>query len=269
MAKRFFLFCLLVLSAPAFGGVSFLSNSTMTRLGDFQSYTASPFGAFMAPFFAQSLVGGGFDYDDSMVIQYVTFPNLSLLTWSWPVTPSCRTTPGGATGSICGFNQISYGDYDNGPTNLITPKQVISIVTLTSAHNLTFSGTANAWDVIYDLFLGSTQHGTDLFEVEIFLHSPPSAQSFCAGGSSVGTFTGSGVTWTVTKISQSPPDICFIPSSFADVPSASIDINGMLKYLAAQSVLTGNEWYHGHALGAEMVSGSGSLSYNSLSVTYN
>ena len=59
-----------------------------------------------------------------------------------------------------------------------------------------------------------------------------------------------------------------MPTDTSDVLSGSIDIKAMLDYLVAHDVLTGNEYFNGLAMGAEVQQGSGSLEINNFAVTY-
>lgn len=194
------------------------------------------------------------------------FPSLTTFSWSVPVSPCA---------SVCGAIGGDYGDYSNGPQNKITPQQVKNITTLSSAQNITLGAFSQGWDAIYDILAGSTQHGTDVFELEIFIRSPTTAQNFCASGAPVGILVDGGITWTVTDVAMTVPpaltpnDYCFIPSNFADVPAATIDIKAMFSYLIAQNKITGNEWFHGLTISAEPRSGAGSFVINSWNMTYN
>lgn len=167
-----------------------------------------------------------------------------------------------------------FGDYLNTTVPVpITSKQVSSVATLIPTASVKFGGTLNDYDVIYDLFLTSGQgSGTTLeFEIEVFLHTPPYAATFVAGGSQLGTFTGSGITWTVAQTfgGAAGNDLLFMPSNQADVTQASVDIKAMMAFLKGLNVITGNEYFNGLALGVETQQGSGTLTIDQFSVVYN
>lgn len=235
----------------------------MRRLGDFEFFTQGSFIAFNSPFNAGSLKGGGFDFDDSTVVQNNSgFPANTAITWQWPASP-CP--------AICGFLQASYGTYDGGiPQAPITSRQVKSITTLTSSHNLTISGVTNGYDIIYDTWLTQAATGNvHLFEIEVFLDTPQYSIDFFNSATPIGTVTISGITWSVAVSPGAAPDILFKPTNNASVPIASIDMKAMLSYLTTQGQITGNEWYNGHAIGVEPRNGTGSAIINSFSVSYN
>jgi hypothetical protein len=250
-------FSVLAVLALALCCAAWTRGTTALTVGDIAFVDNVPYSGFMFP--SDNSTG---PHVNQLSYYPATLPNGTTITWSYPSNPC---------GAICGFLQQAYGDYNNGPTNYITPQQISTITTLTSSANLTFgvSNTSDGWDVIDDIFLGTTDHAIDALEIEIFQHSPTSAQSFCAGGASKGTLVDGGITWNVSVISGSTPDACFIPSNFADVTSTTIDIKAMFLYLVSQSVIPNTVWYHGHAKGIEPRNGSGYVTYNSWSMVYN
>lgn len=201
----------------------------------------------------------GTDFTESISYFSSSFPNNTSIKWSWPATPAT---------SIYGFLQVAFADYHGTvPQTPVTAKQVKNVSTLVSSHNFTHEGTTNGYDVIYDIFLTDTANDSNgvLFEIEIFLHTPNFAASLVTGSTQIGTFVGSGITWTVAI---SGNDILFMPSNQADVLADSVDIKAMFAYLIGQGTITGNEFYNGHAFGVEPRLGGGSLTLNSFSVAF-
>lgn len=238
------------------------SVGTVTVIGDYSAYAVGNYTAFLAPFNQGSYVNG-VQFSENASVAASVFPAYTRMTWFWP-TPACP--------SICGFLQISYGDYLNGNPNLITPRQISGITTLTSTHDLTLSGTTSGYNVIYDLWLTNAPHSTStlLFEVEVFLHATASAISYFGGATTIGTTTISGVQWGVAiDNTASPPNILFLPTNHADVPTVALDIKAMFAYLVAQGIIANTAYYNGHALGVEPRQADGSLFFKSFSVTYN
>jgi hypothetical protein len=187
------------------------------------------------------------------------------MTWSWPTTPD---------NGVYDFDAINYGDYDGTVVqNPIASTPVNNLGTLTETHSLAFSGTLEGYDAIIDMFLTTTPEdsNTNAAEIEVFLHTPTYAAQYVQSQTPVGTFQGSGITWTVTVDhggGESGLDLLIMPSDQADVSSGTIDLKAMLQYLVSKGVLSGNLFFNGLGVGTETNYGSGSMVVNSLSVTY-
>jgi hypothetical protein len=235
----------------------------LRRFGDHQLYTKGPFSAFMDPFNKKEYVAGK-DFDQNFTVDSDKFPAGTTVTWNWPIRDPKF---------ILGFLQAAaYGDYfGTVPQRPIPPARVSEIQQLVVSHDLTFSGTHNGFDVIYDYFLTREPHGakSHLFEVEVFLRTPEYSVKYFNSTTPVGTFTDRGVQWKVA-IDRHPkvPDILFIPADHADHAKGSIDLQAMHLFLKSKGILTGDEYYNGHSLGVEPAQGTGSLYVNSVSVDY-
>lgn len=235
-----------------------------TVLGDHELFTVGPYSAWMDPYNTTGLT-----FTDSMTVRDAEFPDNTDLTWSYPL-------PG--TDSIKGFLQVAgYGDYyDTVPQTPIVSQQLKNITALTATHDLTHSGTANGYNVIYDGFLTvSAGHSNQAFEYEIFIHSPQFAIDYFTASyvsqiaSSVSL---SGYTWDIavdgTAMSGSRPIILFMPSNRADIDAATIDCKALFDYLIGIGILTGNEFWNGGSLGVEPARGSGTLHVTDASDNY-
>ena len=192
------------------------------------------------------------------------WPNNTYTSWTYPASGV----------QINGFLQFaSYGNYyATTPPTQITPKQVSSINTLTIQQDMTFQGSLANSDVICDLFLtqAASNFTNRLFEIEIFFHTPTYSQTYVQSVTQYGTITVSGIVWNVAvNAGLSPPDILLTPSGYPDILTSTIDVKGLFSQLISLGIMTGNEYYNGHSLGAEVVQLSGSLSLNTVSVVYN
>ncbi|PSC03873.1 hypothetical protein SLNSH_16510 [Alsobacter soli] len=173
------------------------------------------------------------------------------------------------------FNAVDFGNYDwTVPQTPIASSQVNAIASLSQTFDLTLGGDGSKYDVITDMFLTGKagDNTTNLYEVEIFLHTPQYSSDWVnyGGMTTIGTYTGSGHTWKVASTTggAGTPDLIFMPTDTPDVLSGTLDIKGMLDYLVAQHVLTGSEYFNGLGIGAEVQQGSGSLSINTFAVDY-
>jgi Glycosyl hydrolase family 12 len=229
-------------------------------IGDMTMHTKGPYTVFLCPFNAKAFNVTGTESETITP----KFPNGTALAWSWPM----RGEP-----SVIGFLQVAgYGNYYNTvPQTPIGPKQVNQIKTLTVSHNLSFSGTDNGFNVIYDYFLTKTPNGNDdhLFEIEVFVHTSDFAAKYVESVTPVGETTISDVRWKVAIDDHAhPADILFMPTSKADVSEGKFDLKAMHDYLISKGKITGDEYYNGHSLGVETGQGSGKLVVKSVSVKY-
>ena len=249
----------LLLAAPIAGAEA----EELRRYGEHQLFTRGSYSAFIDSFNKRDYVLGK-DFDQSFTVKPETFPDGTNLTWKWPIRDPKF---------ILSFLQVAaYGDYFNTvPQKPICAARVRDVIKLEVSHDLTFSGTENGYDVIYDYFLTAVPNGgaARLFEVEVFLHTPPYSVRYFETATPVGTFSASGITWSVA-IDRKPkvPDILIMPANHASVPKGTIDLNAMHAFLMSKGILTGNEYYNGHSLGVEPAQGTGSLTVNSVSVDY-
>ena len=241
------------------------TNSTIT-LSDAAAWTKGAYLAYLAPWGAGSLVQGK-DYIDTLTLSGDLFPNSVTMSWRWPSTAPTAS-------GVYNFNAIDFGNYNN--TNVQTPitaLQVKSIGTLNQTHSLKLGGDATKYDVITDFFLTAKagDHSTKLFEVEVFLHTPAFSKAYVQHATGVGTYTDAqGRAWTVAldKFSGLAPNILLMPKDAGDVLKGSVDIKGMLDWLTTKGVITGNEYFNGLGMGAEVQQGSGSLVIDTFSVDY-
>ena len=238
------------------------ATNAVVTLTDNQAYAASSYLAYLAPFGKGALVQG-LDYTESMTLSRAAFPNGVHIESNWPAASVIK--------GVRNFLAVDFGDYNN----TVVPDPIVSqhikdITTLNEAHDLTVGGSIDGFDVIDDLFLtqGVGSRTTHQVEIEVFLHTPGYSAAYVHSGSRIGSFDAGGVTWTVSFIRGAVPDILFMPSNQADVPSGTVDLLGMLSYLVSVGRLTGNEYFNGMALGLETGQGRGSLTINSFAVTY-
>jgi len=90
-----------------------------------------------------------------------------------------------------------------------------------------------------------------------FLHAPKSIRRFFDRSALVGTYVDpAGRRWTVRMVDQ----YCmFAPEAPGDVTVGAIDMLDALRWLKTRGKITGNEWLWGVAIGAEPVTGVGTM----------
>jgi len=227
-------------------------------IGDNTNYFKDVWTGYLAPFNK-----GNATYTQSLTLYPTQFPNNSFFQWNWPPQPVDKV-------QITGYNAVDYGDYDYTRPPVTVPSRTLStITTLTVSHNLTMNNPTDGNTVIYDLFLTPTpqKDDTHLFEIEVFIHSPPLAINYFNSLKQIGNVTISGIQWGVA-FNPSVLDILFMPTNRADIPIATIDFKIIFNYLQNQGVIKGSEYYNGHAFGVETANGAGSLLINTLTVDY-
>jgi hypothetical protein len=233
------------------------SSTTTTVTTDWQYSYAGSYGAVLAPWNAT-----GATYSESYTYTPL-LPNGTAFTWNF-------NSP--KTGTVLGYNFVSYGDYNaTSPPTPVTSQQIENLPALTASHNITLGGNPGSYDTIYDFFTtttpGSPQEGQpEAHEIVIYAHTPPFMSSWIATLPHLTTtLPVSGITWTVAV---NGPEILFMPTNLADIPSVTnLNILALLQYLVSQGVVSGAEYFNGLAFGAEVSPGSGTLAINSFSVS--
>lgn len=226
------------------------------------AWTKGAYTAYLAPWGAGWLKYGQ-DYTDSLTLDPNSFPNGTTMTWKWPAASTAHP--------IRNFDAIDFGNYNyTFPQTPIASAQVKNIGALKQTQDLLLGGDRSDFDVLTDIFL-TTKAGdtnTKVAEIEIFLHTPQFSKEWGSSMTHIGTFNGSGHTWKVAISYGNLPNIVFMPTDTSDVLSGTIDVRAMMNYLVAHGTITGNEYFNGLAMGAEVHEGSGSLGVNNFVVNY-
>jgi hypothetical protein len=244
------------------------TGGTTVLFGDWATYNISngPYWAYNSTWNRGSLVNGK-DFTQSLTLDNANFPNGSVLAWSWPNTPA----PNNVYSSPC----LMFGTYAQvaAPTPTIPYKQINAINALTVTHNVTLSGDPTEFDAIYDFYLqSSTDTSTQgLFEIELHMHTPQYFIDWINRSLTKYNFTDAGGTnWIIARNRDvSSPMIIFVRADFADNLNTMVDLKALLMAAKANGLLTGNEYFTGLAMAVEPREGSGSMTIDSLSVTYN
>jgi hypothetical protein len=263
-------------AAALVAGWAFLGSAASTKplsspatlspkvIHDNEAYPAGAYLAYIAPFNKGALIYDR-DYTESITVDAAVFPAQSLFSWRWPDTP--------ASAGVYGFSAIDFGDYNN--TAVPTPipaRRVGQIRTLNETHDASFAGLLEGFDVIDDLFLTGApdDNTTNLFEVEVFLHTPRYSADYVRGTRRIGNFVGAGIIWTVA-IDESAghiPDILFMPHDRSDIGSGTVDLRAMLAYLVDARVIPATVYFNGFAFGTETQRGAGEMRVTAFAASY-
>lgn len=246
-------------NAYQFGGGGFV-------VGDSAFKTYGSYGIFNAPFRAAAMgYTRGADYWDNTKYTPGNLQSGVTISTQWP---SLAT---GCTGSICGFNAIDFGHYDDTTVAVpITPRQISAITTLSLAITQSFSGTSSGYDNILDLFstLAPNDNSNNLHELEILFHCQPGfCQNFANGATAVTTFTDSfGNAWILKH--SGIINIAYI-SGFPDFTTGNIDVLQILQHFVSAGLMASTEYFNGCAVGTEPFNYDSSVTYSNVAFTYN
>jgi hypothetical protein len=218
----------------------------------------------------------GQTHSQTMTVNTATWPNGTSWVWNWPNPASCC--------HVDSYYEILYGGagFFQSPQAPF-PIQLKNIHTLTATINVAYTDNGGtvcsnllnnnpAWtsniDIIFDPFLFGDPNPfvtyAPLFEFEIALHpGPPQSPTTY-------TVAENGRTWNAVVYPGTLPSWNVIwLSTGSDVLTGTIDLLAIMKSAITQGYATGNEWFMGVPLGSEVWCGSGGLTINSLSYTFN
>ncbi|GAA0569781.1 GH12 family glycosyl hydrolase domain-containing protein [Rhizomicrobium electricum] len=151
----------------------------------------------------------------------------------------------------------------------VFPIKVNDLANLTIKYDLAATGDMQGYNVAFEVFLNSVPNGTNTTmtnEIMVWFHKG----AFSPGGTPAGTYSDADFTGTIYNASNwnagttsSPWTYTAIASDTDDL-SGQIDFTAMLAKLKSMGVITGNEYISGLELGAEVATGTGSLTVNTL-----
>ena len=236
--------------------------STVLTPNNAQYNTDGPWSANASAWNEGSLVYG-VGYTQSITLNNQTFPDGTLISWSWPmIAAGVRSYPG-----------ITYGSSPELINPTVQSTQVANFANLSTSYSINISGDTGGFDTIFDMWLTSRPNGdptTQKYEIEIVAHAdwtpPASNLAYTLSDSTLQNaavyvmpgYSDSGVTWT---------NITIMPQS--DILAGTISISDILKSLIWNGEITGHEYLSGVEFGPEVSWGSGSLLISNLSYQWN
>jgi hypothetical protein len=240
--------------------LEFEAMSTVVLSADWATYSSGAYWADTNPWGKGNLING-IDYTQTIALDPATFPNGTILSWSWP-----------STYAYYGYPEVIYGSDPYYPRNpAVSSTQVANFTNLSTTYSISVSGNTNSYDTIFDMWLTSQPYGgpnTREYEIEIVAQRPtnwgpsPSHLAYMLTDSTLTNaavyvnpgYSSGGDTWT---------NITIMPQ--AEMLSGTISISDILKSLIWSGVITGQEYLSGVAFGAEPQGGAGSVAINDLS----
>ncbi|TCS12430.1 hypothetical protein [Caulobacter sp. BK020] len=181
--------------------------------------------------------------------------------WSFPVVTEPYPTIRAYPEVIFGPAPMS-GGHKVSDIAGVFPVQVSTLGQLTADYDVSYKGNTGGFNVAFDIWLTDTPNGgadTVTSEVMVWVHKG----DFAPSGQQVGTYSNGSVTgkiyanttgdWTYTAVVLDQ-----------DTPKGQIDIAGILKTLEGLKLVSSADYVASVELGAEVVSGAGSLTVNNL-----
>jgi Ca2+-binding RTX toxin-like protein len=181
--------------------------------------------------------------------------------WSFPVVTEPYPTIRAYPEVIFGPAPMS-GGHKASDIGGVFPVQVSTLSQLTADYDVSYKGNTSGFNVSFDIWLTDTPNGgadTITSEVMVWVHKG----GFDPTGEVVGTYSNDSVTgkiyaskagdWTYTAVVLD-----------ADTPKGQIDIASILKTLEGLKLVSSADYVASVELGAEVVSGAGSLTINNL-----
>lgn len=207
-----------------------------------------------------SLVEGQ-DFTINVIYNREDMTKGTTFTWTLPYVTEAAPT-------IRGYPEVSFGVNPKGahasnPTDKaqVFPVKVADIERLVADYDVSFSGTVSGFNVAYDIWLTSVPNGdrsTITNEVMIWVHKG----DFPPIGKVVGTYSHEGLTGVIYH--QGTYNALVLDG---DVPKGQIDLVSVFNRLEELGILSKDEYLASIELGAELVSGNGSLTINNLDFT--
>jgi serralysin len=179
-------------------------------------------------------------------------------TWSMPYTT--EVNPRVLAYPEVAFGVSPMGNYAANPGDkaAVFPVKVADLVSMTASYDVSYAGNTGGFNVAYDIWLTSKPNGdrsTITNEVMVWVHKG----DFAAFGTLVGTYQDGDFT---AKIYHQGTYTAIVADR--DVPVGELDIAKILDKLESLGIVSSSEYLASVELGAEVVSGVGSLTVNNL-----
>lgn len=205
------------------------------------------------------------EYNQTVEIRKLDFPNKTLITWNYPSTV--------VTGSnTYGFPSIAWGKSTYGLTGDTTTGFITNIGnvgTFTEKYNVTLSGDTQYMNLFNDLFLYDSKgklvaeimYNTHLSSRYSTWQRPPDAIEYTENGRSYAIMVDKNTTGGWGSIS-------IVPTDGSKITAGTVDWVKMFDVLIANKAVDPTWNFKGVELGVEVEAGSGSMLVNEFNVTF-
>lgn len=179
-------------------------------------------------------------------------------SWAMPYTTKSNTPILAYPEVIFGVPPLGANAKNPTDTAAVFPVRVGDLVSLVADQDVSFSGNVGGFNVAYDIWFTSVPNGdrsTVTNEVMVWVHKG----DVSTWGTAVGTYEANGITATIYH-----RDTYTAVVFDQDLPSAKLDLTAIFHTLTNLGIMSDNEYLASVELGAEVVSGVGSLTINNL-----
>jgi Ca2+-binding RTX toxin-like protein len=204
------------------------------------------------------------DYTIDSTYSAADMTSKTTFNWSFPVVTDTAHTIRAYPEVIFGPAPMSGGHKASDITTVL-PAQVSTLTDLTASYDVSYKGNTGGFNVSFDIWLTDVPNGgadSVTTEVMVWVHKG----DFDAFGQVVGTYSNGSVTgkiyasttgdWTYTAVVLDQ-----------DTPKGDLDIADILKTLESLNLVSSSDYVASVELGAEVVSGAGSLTINNLDLS--
>ena len=202
----------------------------------------------------------GKDYTLTSAFTTKNMASGTVFNWNFPVSNALSPKILAYPEVIFGSSPLS-GSAVNPTDTHVFPIKVSDIRGLTASHDVTYAGNMGGFNVSYDIFLSNSTQGVGKAavsnEVMVWVHKP----DFVAFGDVIGKYSKDGFSATIYHTGTYTALV-----ADKDMPVGTIDIADIFKVLKGLGVIADTEYLRSVELGAEVVSGAGSLKVNDLTL---
>ncbi|RXT47722.1 Ig-like domain-containing protein [Bradyrhizobium betae] len=203
---------------------------------------------------------GSKDYSITGSYKAADLTDHTTFTWSFPLVTEAVST-------VRAYPEISFGpnplsDVQTPAPGAVFPVQLSSLSGLTASFDLSYQGNMDGFDVSFDVWLTSVPNGgasTITNEVMVWLHKGD-VKPF---GDLIGTYQDGTISAKIYHGDNNGRPYTAVVLD-TDLPAGSIDFSGILNKLQSLGIVSSSEYLASIELGAEVVSGAGSLTINDL-----
>ncbi len=245
------LVCLLLSMASAMPAIAEISLDVVTR--DQALYSTVPFGSpppngvfYLNNTFGKGHLVNGVDYSMKMTARKSTFPNDSIVEWSWP-----KETSG--SGFAYAYPEMIYGGTPWGnpyKTKGPWPQRIDSISELRVGYEIVLGGNVDSYNILLDMYVTASPDsidGSHVAELSFFPHlKDPEGMTEIQELTSVGRVS-------VRRVER---QIMIRPVTAQNGPrdllNATVNLKEIIDHLIAAGFLTGKEYLRGIEFGAEV-----------------
>ncbi len=184
--------------------------------------------------------------------------------WSFPLVTEAFPTIRAYPEVIFGPAPMSGGGKAS-DTAGVFPIRLDALLSLVVDHDVSFQGNTSGFNVAYDIWFTDTPNGgasTITTELMVWVHQG----DVTAYGKEVGTYKDGSISGKIYSNLDSGGNYIAIVLD-KDLPKGQLDIGKMVTTLQSMGMMSASEYLASIELGAEVVSGAGSLKINNLDIS--